>query len=87
MKLSSGKLTIDGMYSITRGLGFHGDRAVKQFIMPTPTFKSYKVDPTDVCVIIATKGLWKVLSYDKVAQLVLQVNSNFIDFFKYFQMF
>jgi serine/threonine protein phosphatase PrpC len=61
------------MYTITRGLGFHGDKSIKQFILPTPTFKSYKVEPGDVCVIIATKGLWKALSYDKVAQLVLQV--------------
>ena len=81
VRLSSGKLTVEGLYSITRGLGFHGDKSVKSFILPSPSFKSYKVEPTDMCLVIGTKGLWKALGYEKVAQLVLQVNLLFFPVF------
>jgi hypothetical protein len=66
-------MKIEGLYSITRGLGFHGDPNVKKYINCSPSIKSYKVESNEICIIIASKGLWKALSYDKVAQLVLQV--------------
>ena len=71
--MCNGKLKIEGLYSITRALGFHGDPNVKRYILASPSLKSYKVEANEICLIIATKGLWKALSYDKVAQLVLQV--------------
>lgn len=62
------------MYSITRAFGFHGDKNVKRFIIPTPTVRSYKIESNHVCLIVATKGLWNALGYEKVADLVLQVS-------------
>lgn len=73
IETSPGIKKIEGLYPITRGIGFHGDKHVKKFITPSPTVKSFKIEPNYVCLIIATKGLWSVLNYEKVAYLVQQV--------------
>jgi hypothetical protein len=73
IETSPGTKKIEGLYSITRGIGFHGDKHVKKFINPTPTVKSFRIESNYICIIVATKGLWSVLSYEKVAYLVQQV--------------
>lgn len=59
------------MYSITRGLGFHGDKEVKKYISPKPSVNTFKIERKYVALVIATKGLWSALNYDQVAELVL----------------
>ncbi|CAF0703188.1 unnamed protein product [Brachionus calyciflorus] len=70
---SSGHKTICGLYSITRGLGFHGDNKIKKCILPKPSVRSYKIEENHVALIIATKGLWNFINYEKVADIVLQM--------------
>ena len=74
---TSGIKKIEGIYNVTRGVGFHGDKNVKKFMNPSPSVKSYKLEPNFICMVIATKGLWKVLSYEKVAEIILQVNIDY----------
>ena len=83
MQTSSGQNTINGLYTMTRALGFHGDKTVKNYIHPIPTIRSHKLDPNFICIIVATKGLWNSLTYDKVAEIVLQVSSLFPAFFSF----
>lgn len=71
-----GERKICGLYSITRGLGFHGDKQVKKFISAKPSVSTYKLESHYSALIIATKGLWSVLSYEQVAELVIQVEIN-----------
>ena len=73
IETSPGNKKIEGLYSITRAVGLHGDPNVKKFISPSPSIKSIKIESNFLCLIIATKGLWSALSYDKVAYLVQQV--------------
>jgi len=69
---------------MTRALGFHGDKSVKNYVHPVPTIRSHKLDPNFICIIVATKGLWNSLTYDKVAEIVLQVNFSLFLFFYFF---
>lgn len=70
---ANGVRKLQGLYDITRALGFYGDKNIKCFIKATPTVESFKIEPNFLCVIIATKGLWGTLSHEKVADLVLEV--------------
>ncbi len=62
-----------GLYSVSRALGFHGDRNVKSFIKSEPTIESFKVEENFICMIVATKGLWNFLSHEQVTDLVHEV--------------
>jgi len=84
VQTSSGQSTINGLYTMTRALGFHGDKSVKNYVHPVPTIRSHKLDPNFICIIVATKGLWNSLTYDKVAEIVLQVNFSLFLFFYFF---
>jgi serine/threonine protein phosphatase PrpC len=72
IETSTGHYKIKGIIGATRATGFHGDNEIKQYLNATPSIKSYKIETNYVCLIIATKGLWQVLNYEKVADLVLQ---------------
>jgi serine/threonine protein phosphatase PrpC len=64
----------------TRGLGNHGDKDIKKCVINTPYCWSYEIDPTLECIVIATEGLWQVLRYDVVVDIVTQViNNNFLE--------
>ena len=69
METSPGNLKIKGLYSFTRAIGFNGDKTIKPFLSPVPSIKSLKVESSHACLIIGTKGLWNVLSYEKVADI------------------
>lgn len=56
----------------TRGLGNHGDKDIKKSVLNTPYFWTYEIDPSLECIIIATEGLWQVLRYDVVVDIVTQ---------------
>ena len=65
---------VAGILGPTRGLGNHGDKDLKKCVIATPYTWTYPIDPTLECIIIATEGLWDVLRYDIVVDLVTQVN-------------
>jgi serine/threonine protein phosphatase PrpC len=67
---------IGGVFETTRGLGNHGDKDLKKCVIHTPYFRTYEIDPTIECIIIATEGLWQTLGYDVVVDIVTQVIKN-----------
>ena len=72
IKISDNDL-IAGILETTRGLGNHGDKDIKKSVINTPYFWTYNIDPTIECIILATEGLWQVLRYDTVVDIVTQV--------------
>jgi len=72
IKISENNL-IAGVFETTRGLGNHGDKDIKKSVINLPYFWTYEIDPTLECIIIATEGLWQVLHYDIVVDIVTQV--------------
>ncbi len=75
VKISENGL-IAGIIETTRGLGNHGDKDIKKSVINSPYFWTYQIDPTLECIIIATEGLWQVLRYDVVVDIVTQVIKN-----------
>ncbi|CAF2637547.1 unnamed protein product [Rotaria sp. Silwood2] len=71
IKISDNDL-IAGIHETTRGLGNHGDKDVKKCVINSPYFWTYEIDPSLECIILATEGLWQVLQYDVVADIVTQ---------------
>jgi serine/threonine protein phosphatase PrpC len=69
---------IAGILETTRGLGNHGDKDIKKCVINTPYFWTYNIDPTIECIILATEGLWQVLRYDVVVDIVTQVIHYFL---------
>jgi serine/threonine protein phosphatase PrpC len=70
-------------------LGNHGDKDVKKSVINLPYFWTYEIDPTLECIIIATEGLWQVLRYDVVVDIVTQVIEYrffFLSSFNYFSI-
>lgn len=72
VKISENDL-IAGVHETTRGLGNHGDKDIKACVTPMPYCWTYEVDSTLECIIVATEGLWEVLRYDIVVDIVTQV--------------
>jgi len=64
---------VAGILETTRALGNHGDKDIKKSIINTPYTWSYEIDATLECIIIASEGLWQVLRYDVVVDIVTQV--------------
>ncbi|CAF4038127.1 unnamed protein product [Rotaria sp. Silwood1] len=71
IKISENDL-IAGIHETTRGLGNHGDKDIKKCVINSPYYWTYEIDPSLECIIIATEGLWQVLQYDIVADIVTQ---------------
>lgn len=71
---AAGVKKLQGMYNISRALGFYGDKNVKCYLKSVPACESFRIESNYLCMIIATKGLWKSLSYECVAKLVNEVS-------------
>ncbi|CAF1119477.1 unnamed protein product [Rotaria sordida] len=71
IKISNNDL-IAGILETTRGLGNHGDKDIKKCVINSPYVWSYEIDPSLECIILATEGLWQVLQYDVVVDIVTQ---------------
>lgn len=65
---------INGIIEKTRGLGNHGDKDLKKCLINSPYCWTYPIDANLECIVIATEGLWDVLRYDIVVDIVTQVN-------------
>ena len=74
IQATNGERHVEGLFNITRALGFYGDESVKKYVTPVPSIRSMKIESNFICVIVATKGLWDVLNYSRVAEIVLQVS-------------
>lgn len=73
IKMGSNVYTIDGQIDVSRALGFHGDSNIKKNLTCFPSFKSIKTEAKNICLIVATRGFWNVIGYERVADLVHQV--------------
>lgn len=75
VKISENGL-ISGIIGTSRGLGSHGDKDIKKSVISAPYVWTYEIDPSLECIIIATEGLWQVLQYDVVVDIVSQVTKS-----------
>ena len=64
---------LNGVMATTRGLGNHGDPALKKCVINEPYTTSVPIDQFAQCLILASDGLWELFSDKEVASLVLQV--------------
>jgi serine/threonine protein phosphatase PrpC len=71
---------IDGIFETTRGLGNHGDKDLKKCVINSPYVRTFDIDPTMECIILATEGLWQALSYDVVVEIVTRVTKSLVFF-------
>ncbi|XP_051008442.1 protein phosphatase 2C-like domain-containing protein 1 [Acomys russatus] len=62
---------LEGHIKTTRGLGFHGNLTLKNFIIPAPQTISVPIDDLCQFLILATNGLWEVLDMKEVTALVI----------------
>lgn len=62
---------LEGHIRTTRGLGFHGNPKLKQFIIPAPQTISVSIDDLCQFLILATNGLWEVLDKKEVTALTI----------------
>lgn len=58
---------VQGRLMVSRAIG---DRAVKQFVPSTPDVFTIDLKPEHDCVILASDGLWDVMSSEKAVDLV-----------------
>ncbi|XP_072180784.1 protein phosphatase 2C-like domain-containing protein 1 [Diadema setosum] len=63
---------VNGILDTTRGLGNYGDPHLKKAVIPDPYTTSVKIDQHAQFIILATAGLWEVLTDDEVVSLVKQ---------------
>ena len=66
-------MLVNGVLATTRGLGNHGDELLKRYVSNKPYTTSISLDESDQFLVIASRGLWQVLSENEVALLLLQV--------------
>lgn len=59
-----GKLRVGGVIQVTRSLG---DRKLRQYgLIPEPEVKVHTTEPTDNAIVMASDGLWDVLTPQRV---------------------
>ncbi|NXX83722.1 PP2D1 protein, partial [Urocolius indicus] len=63
---------VEGYLRTTRGLGHHGDPALKRSVIPVPYTISVLIDDTCQFLILASNGLWEVLDYNEVLALTMK---------------
>lgn len=66
-------MRINGVSLTTRGLGNHGDPSLKSAVTWEPYCQTVPIDQYCQMLILATAGVWQVLSYQEAAELLLQV--------------
>ncbi|XP_075067545.1 protein phosphatase 2C-like domain-containing protein 1 [Mixophyes fleayi] len=64
---------IEGFSRVTRGLGFHGDPKLKTLVIPAPYTISISIYHTCQFLLLASSGLWEVLSKSEVAAMVQEL--------------
>ncbi|CAN2389755.1 Protein phosphatase 2C-like domain-containing protein 1, partial [Pristimantis euphronides] len=69
---------IEGFSRFTRALGFHGDRQLKNSVIPAPYTISIPIANTCQFLILASSGLWEVLSSREVVAMA----QDLLTFFK-----
>ena len=71
---SERELEVNGVLAATRGLGNHGDPALKSVVIPDPYTTSVKIDQYSQMLVLASYGVWEVFSPTEVASILLQAS-------------
>ena len=58
---------VEGVLAVSRAIG---DRALKAFVTPEPELREWTVSQNDLFVVLASDGIWDVMSNDDVAACV-----------------
>ena len=61
---------VNGVLKSTRGLGNHGDPTLKTSVIKTPFVNCLTLDESDQFLILASNGVWEVLSEEEVILLL-----------------
>lgn len=69
ISLSKREPLVNGVLPFTRGLGSHGDPALKTCVIPAPYTAAVSLDDRCQALVIATPGLWKVRDDGKVEKI------------------
>lgn len=69
----AGTWRVEGQLAVSRAIG---DIHLKQWVIPDPDIMHRKLSEDDLCVVLATDGVWDVLSNATVADLCLKVHAN-----------
>ena len=65
--LFAGTWRVGGVLAVSRAFG---DRSFKQFVIPDPDVRRHEIDAAaDECVILATDGLWDVVSNEDAVKI------------------
>ncbi|KAK7111235.1 protein phosphatase 2C-like domain-containing protein 1 isoform X2 [Littorina saxatilis] len=64
---------LNGVLSTTRGLGNHGDPALKSCVLVEPHSSSVPIDKFAQFIVMATRGVWEILSDQEVASLLMRM--------------
>lgn len=63
----AGTWRVSGVLAVSRSFG---DRPLKRFVIPTPDVREEQLSPRDDCVILASDGVWDVISNQEAVTLV-----------------
>ena len=61
---------VQGVLAVSRAIG---DRVLKPFVSAEPEVMAYDPEPDDIFLVLATDGLWDVVSNDQAGQLLVGV--------------
>ena len=81
MSTSEVDCRINGVLATTRGLGNHGDPELKKCVLVEPHTCSMQIDQYAQFVVMATSGVWEILSDQEVTNLLMMVSGFFFSFF------
>jgi serine/threonine protein phosphatase PrpC len=70
---SGGTLRVNGDLALTRAIG---DKRHRPFIIPDPEIKKYKLTSKNKFIVLATDGLWDVVSNKNVIELIMKHYDN-----------
>lgn len=62
---------VEGILAVSRAIG---DRVLKRYVTPVPDIKERTVGPQDRFLVIASDGLWDVMSNEEVADFVYKLS-------------
>ncbi|XP_076451912.1 protein phosphatase 2C-like domain-containing protein 1 [Babylonia areolata] len=64
---------VNGVLATTRGLGNHGDPGLKKCVLVDPHTCSVQIDQYAQFIVMATVGVWEVLSDQEVGSLLMRM--------------
>mmetsp|Transcript_3676 Transcript_3676/g.5691 ORF Transcript_3676/g.5691 Transcript_3676/m.5691 type:complete len:660 (-) Transcript_3676:370-2349(-) len=63
-----GRWRVEGLLAVSRSIG---DASLKPYITADPEICEYEIEESDMFLVIASDGIWDVLSNEQVAKLVI----------------